>query len=143
MSALGQKRTFRAALGMSALPPKSGHLCSRLKFLKTQRSVRCRGPSADGLQPKEKSNLSKFGEQSVCVFEILRVKAFGKAAIGGTKDIERFGALALFHPEPGQVGGCAKLKRSCLLAACRSQSLFEKSLGLGVRSTAHEQRACL
>ena len=59
---------------------------------------------------ERKQSTSKLREQSIRVLEIPRVKAFRKAAVGGTKDIERFGALVLIHPEPGQVGCRAKLK---------------------------------
>jgi len=59
---------------------------------------------------ERKQLTSKLSEQSIRVLEIPRVKAFRKAAVGGTKDIERFGAVALIHPEPGQVGCRAKLK---------------------------------
>src|SRR5262245_18052505 len=97
-------------------------------------------PAFESYVPEKQ--LTKLGEQSVRVLEILRVKAFCKATISGTKDIKGFGTLALLDPEPSQVGGCAKLKRSCLLVACRSQGLLEKRLGLDVRCCTHEQSEC-
>jgi hypothetical protein len=46
---------------------------------------------------------TKFGEQSLCVLEILRVKALGEAAIDRAKQIECFGTPTFAHQEPGKV----------------------------------------
>src|SRR5215831_4091954 len=109
--------------------------------------VRCTclllGGKAGTRGAERKQSTSKLSKQSIRALEIPRVKAFRKVAISGTKDFERFGAHALIHPEPRQVGCRAKFKRSRLLAACRSQSLFEKSFDLGGRRAPHKQRACL
>src|SRR5215831_4913632 len=123
-SAIGPKRTCRKTQSMS-LSGQSGHRFLRCTCLLLGQST------------------SKLSKQSIHALEIPRVKAFRKVAISGTKDFERFGAHALIHPEPRQVGCRAKFKRSRLLAACRSQSLFEKSFDLGGRRAPHKQRACL
>jgi len=68
------------------------------------------GSKADIRRAERKQSTTKLSEQSIRVLEIPRVKAFRKAAISGTKDFERFGAHALIHPEPGQVGCRAKFK---------------------------------
>src|SRR6266849_10567763 len=99
-------------------------------------------------QPSRSSRLKRtdslqLDEHCLSLLEIPRVKALGEAAVDGCKHIERIGTLALIHPKPGQVGCRAKLERSRLLAASRSQSLVEQRLHLGIRCAAHEQRACL
>ena len=83
----------------------------------------------------------KFGEQSLCVLEILRIKALGEAAIDRAKQIECFGMLALVHQEPGKVYPGTELERPRLLPSRCLHSLFEQSCYLGVRRAAREQRA--
>src|SRR6516165_6466745 len=85
----------------------------------------------------------KFGEQSLCVLEILRIKALGEAAIDRAKQIECFGMLALVHQEPGKVYPGTELKRPRVLPARCFHSLVEQSCYLGVRRAAREQRASL
>src|SRR5215475_10836817 len=76
--------------------------------------VRCTclllGGTAGTRGAERKQSTSKLSKQSIRALEIPRVKAFRKVAISGTKDFERFGAHALIHPEPGQVGCRAKFK---------------------------------
>ena len=56
MSALGQKRTFRCAIAMSALPPKAD-MCAALAYV-------CFGPEADIREMtcmKQKGRLARGG----------------------------------------------------------------------------------
>src|SRR6478752_5688214 len=84
-------------------------------------------------------------EHSLCLLQILRVKALGERSVDRREETECFLASALIDPQRGAVRCGSKFECPGVLASCRVQCMVEQCLRLGfcASSAADDQHPCL
>src|ERR1700758_1063602 len=75
---------------------------------------------------------SKFVEQCLRFFEVLRVKALGKPAVDGSEQVARLASPALLAPQPGEARGGAQFVASRALLAGDREGGAERIIDQGM-----------
>src|SRR5262249_53684794 len=102
----------------------NGHSWPRQRIVGSSRSSHSRRISA-----MLTTGSSQLIEKRLCVFEIVRVEAFGEPAIDLSEHVASFGAAALVTTEPGEAHGTAKFRKVGVFQVDNAHGYAIKYLG--------------